>query len=53
MNYWRRNRSNVPSYLYEDTILDDTVLDSTKLQGSINSTPAPSLATSSTLFNVA
>lgn len=48
---WRRNRSNVPSYLYEE---DTTVLDDTKLQGSINQTTptqSTSLATSSSTFN--
>ncbi|KAG5680364.1 hypothetical protein PVAND_009873 [Polypedilum vanderplanki] len=50
INYWRRNRANVPTYLYEH---EDTILDDTKLHGSINSTPQSTLATSSTLFNVA
>lgn len=50
MKLLRRNRSNIPSYLYEE---DTTVLDDTKIHNptSIPPTQSTPLATSSTRFN--
>lgn len=50
MKLWRRNRSNIPSYLYEE---DTTVLDDTKIHNPSSPPPTQStpLATSSTRFN--